>query len=597
LLVANKRLDQSQEHLFTLATATKFLTAELLHTREGRQQLSEALYTYLKPHKHQVPSHKPQYNPKREEATHKTEAVSHLEIVARGRSSLCGSDCLCNCHSQRQQKHVRQQLLGNFVGFLGSLFVGYTGLPVSRTRCDVSNCFENKTTNVEVTYLFPSWLLHYAIFISYEKHITGLPKFGIVFQQRVNIDTGGIIYAAQQNDVSRLRLCISRCLDSVNHAYIHDGRTALSFAVQCGNIEAIRTLLQYGANPDICEDSGQTPGCCAALFYLEKRYPEDVAQKLTFYLPISKYIDDFNMSPLSEIVVGRRFGSLSQVLEKAGPDFDINQRDDSGRTALYWAVRCKDPEAVEELLQLGADVDYPDVGHRTPLFASVVAKDVNCFNILLRHGANIHHCSGAGIYLIHIACHLGFLIVVKKMVRLGVDVNLETVGALMTPLSYAVQYDSFEVAKFLVDKGADVDHNSLDGTSILEDAISRNSHNCIKLLLEYSADYGYINATTGQSILHFLASTADPITIRIFEDHRMQLNDEALVMKDNDGRTPERVFTQRLDVTQELRDAFERLLVSISKANSSYEGEKENDSSEDEIENEFYNAVESLSLE
>lgn len=68
-----------------------------------------------------------------------------------------------------------------------------------------------------------------------------------------------------------------------------------------------------------------------------------------------------------------------------------------------------------------------------------------------------------------VAISKGDLTTVKKFVEYGVDVN-EAKGG-MTPLMYAARYNNPEIAKFLIEKGADIwakDNNGYTALTLAE---------------------------------------------------------------------------------------------------------------------------------
>ena len=77
-------------------------------------------------------------------------------VIPKNRHYLCPHRCPCSCHNTRRinSPHV-------FHKALGSLFVGYSGLPYRALgRCDVSSCLGHQRFQISVMYLFPLWFLY-----------------------------------------------------------------------------------------------------------------------------------------------------------------------------------------------------------------------------------------------------------------------------------------------------------------------------------------------------------------------------------------------------------------------------------------------------
>ena len=78
--------------------------------------------------------------------------------------------------------------------------------------------------------------------------------------------------------------------------------------------------------------------------------------------------EPFEIFPfLHKIVLGLCDVELNQAVTKYG--HDINERDDQGRTALWWAANTHQFQFVNRLLALGADTGIHDERGGTPLEA------------------------------------------------------------------------------------------------------------------------------------------------------------------------------------------------------------------------------------
>ena len=81
-------------------------------------------------------------------------------IVRLTKRGQCSIHCHCVCHQQRVLKTP------NFLhSMLGLLFVGYHGSARLFTTCDAGTCLGPSRTNCHVLYMFPRWVLDFAVFI------------------------------------------------------------------------------------------------------------------------------------------------------------------------------------------------------------------------------------------------------------------------------------------------------------------------------------------------------------------------------------------------------------------------------------------------
>ena len=73
---------------------------------------------------------------------------------------LCWDTCNCVCHRRKTRRTPR---FSDRV--LGTLFLGYTGIPYITPQCDKESCTKRSSPVASVMYLFPSWLLARALIL------------------------------------------------------------------------------------------------------------------------------------------------------------------------------------------------------------------------------------------------------------------------------------------------------------------------------------------------------------------------------------------------------------------------------------------------
>lgn len=74
------------------------------------------------------------------------------------------------------------------------------------------------------------------------------------------------------------------------------------------------------------------------------------------------------------------------------------------------------------------------------------------------------------------------------------------------PITLALLEKDVEIAKLLIDKGANLNAQDIDGSSLLMSAISREDFFSAEFLIEHSCDINQINELTGESVLHCICS-------------------------------------------------------------------------------------------
>ncbi len=171
-----------------------------------------------------------------------------------------------------------------------------------------------------------------------------------------------------------------------SHAETEDGRSLLIAAIEAGNLEAVKLLIKYNANPNQGTDAaGQPPLHCAIW-----NFQINIVDFLLKYISNIHQQDDDGVLPLSTAAQGGRLindiddrtiteqdlqhyipicKSIITLLIKNGAN--INAKNKAGDTALHCAVCWGLSELVQTLLELGADKSITDQKGRTPLACAI----------------------------------------------------------------------------------------------------------------------------------------------------------------------------------------------------------------------------------
>lgn len=132
-------------------------------------------------------------------------------------------------------------------------------------------------------------------------------------------------------------------------------------------------------------------------------------------------------------------------------------KDYEGRTPLHLAARSGKADMVRLLLRHGAVVDAEDNDGREPIHAAAFSADVNTLRALaVESTASVLAWDSDGRLPVHYAVRAGSLEMLREIDRLGGLKYPETLDQ-ETPLASALKDAQQEVARFLVQKGANVD--------------------------------------------------------------------------------------------------------------------------------------------
>jgi len=285
-----------------------------------------------------------------------------------------------------------------------------------------------------------------------------------------------LIEAAKKGDVATVRALIAKRAD-VNET-ARDGSTALLWAAYQSDLPMTQALIAAGAKPNTPNKYGITP-----------------------------------------LLQASRTGSapIIQALLRAGGDLKVTHTE--GETALMAASYAGNVEAVRLLLEAGADINATDTyqkqtalmwaateGHTDVVKALLDAKadpNVKAAVTSLTERKHADHPTGGFTALMY-AARNGHEDVVKALIAGGADPKL-TNGDGATATIVAIVNDRLDLAKTLVDLGADANDGSLyfavdmhdattdmrakDGSRLRADFPNKlNALDLIKVLLDKGAD-------------------------------------------------------------------------------------------------------------
>ncbi|XP_050305932.1 protein fem-1 homolog C isoform X2 [Anthonomus grandis grandis] len=194
--------------------------------------------------------------------------------------------------------------------------------------------------------------------------------------------------------------------------------------------------------------------------------------------------------------------ALRNRLEKYSIDVrkEIVNRVVDGCSPLFKACKFGRLEVVEYLIHTcGADIEqkgiYEVLQDRsthivTPLWCAAVSGKLSIVELLLDAGANINAVSDSGSTPIRSACFMTHFEVVRYLVQHGAEINTPNFNG-GTCLINSVQ--SVKLCHFLLENGADVNAKDIQNKTALHYAIQEHRLESTKLLLEYGADYNAIS--------------------------------------------------------------------------------------------------------
>ncbi len=163
-----------------------------------------------------------------------------------------------------------------------------------------------------------------------------------------------------------------------------DGATAVAWAAHWDDLETADLLIRAGANVNAANDYGVTPlwlactnGSGAMVEKLLKAGANpNAALARTGATPLMRCARTGNVAAVKSIVFHEARVNTQEILR--------------GQNALMWAVAAKHPDAVQLLIEHGADVHARSKSGFTPLLFAAQQGDIDSARILLAAGADVN---------------------------------------------------------------------------------------------------------------------------------------------------------------------------------------------------------------
>ena len=253
-----------------------------------------------------------------------------------------------------------------------------------------------------------------------------------------------------------------------------DAEIPLVAAVKNADTVAVRELLAQHVDVNIPEADGTT-----ALHWAAHRDDMETAALLIGAAANARTANRYGVTPLSLACVNGN-AAMIEMLLKAGADPNTGLPE--GETALMTVSLTGKADAVTVLLAHGADVNARESWRgQTALMWAAAEGNAEAAELLLAHGADLHAHSNGGFTPLLFAAREGRIEAVRVLLDAGADVN----ESLLSPnqrsgssdrpaepasgpsaLMLAVANAHYELAAFLLDRGADRDAGAQGWTTL-----------------------------------------------------------------------------------------------------------------------------------
>jgi ankyrin repeat protein len=225
------------------------------------------------------------------------------------------------------------------------------------------------------------------------------------------------------------------------------------------------------------------------------------------------------LSEITDVIRGNDLSKLKQLVQSREA---ANVSSGLGATPLHYAAIYGSPEAIEFLLNAGADPNARDQSGATPLVYAAWSYERT--RLLVEHDAEVNLATKHGITPLLVASGVhGNFRTVRYLLEKGADLNARTEEN-EDVLMRAASFGDPDTLQLLLERGADAKRADKSGFTALQNATSFPDSARIRMLLKAGADPNSLNtfggrvkngpiALTHMSPLMFAAPYSDQETI------------------------------------------------------------------------------------
>ncbi|KAF5642059.1 ankyrin unc44 [Fusarium sp. NRRL 52700] len=333
------------------------------------------------------------------------------------------------------------------------------------------------------------------------------------------------------------------------------GETALHVAADNGLLDAVQTLINFGAIVSVKDHLQRQP------LHLACRGGHKEVVELLIERGADKEAREFqDATPLDVASWHGRSGIVKLLIAKGA---EVLVKDRNGWSPLYSASRSGHEAAVRLLLgKDSSNIDNPVSDNRlTPLLAAIEDGHEQVAMTLIEMGANREIKDKGESTALHLSISHGLPKVAFKLLQKGARINTKGEGG-MAELHLAVLHNYEDLVLELVGKDADIKIKDNQGMTPLHIASRHGNEKMVKLLLEKKAPLD-VTDNDGNTPLHVAVGEQHEEDSQSGTDEDADTQDlhESNTSSDENTRNQDSEANSKLDAKYSQQAAVVRLLL------------------------------------
>lgn len=255
-------------------------------------------------------------------------------------------------------------------------------------------------------------------------------------------------------------------------------KTAMRFKYD----QLIKHSIEEGANINVTYD-GDTP----LIYSIENDKPELTKYLLDHGADIEKTNNE-GESPLFVAFIKRNL-IIAQMLIENGAKLDVNAKNSKGQTALFFSVENNYTEVTKFLLDHGANFRKLDESEKPSLFHAIDSNNKDFAQFLISKGVNVNIKYKRETPLIY-SIIKNKPEMAKFLIDHGADLEAkkDRDRRSETALFFSVKNNDIEITKYLLDRGANLEGINRRGETALFEAIKVNNSIIVQLLIDHGVN-------------------------------------------------------------------------------------------------------------